>query len=83
MKSDSFREKGAKEDIWAKAEETNVENNCILRYFCLRASGMHGKKIYSYRVWIRKPEGKRILGRPRLRWEGIKVDIIIVLIVRM
>jgi hypothetical protein len=44
---------------------------------------MHGKKIYSYRVLIRKPEGKRIFGRPRLRWEGIMVDLIIVLIVRM
>jgi hypothetical protein len=44
---------------------------------------MHGKKIYSYRAFIKKPEGKRILGRPRLRWENIKVDIFIVLIVSM
>jgi hypothetical protein len=29
---------------------------------------------------IRKREGKRILGRPRLRWQGIEVDIIILLI---
>jgi hypothetical protein len=45
------------------------------------ACGTHGKKIHSYRVLIRKPQGKRVLGRPRLRLEGIKVHIIIVLIV--
>ena len=29
-----------------------------------------------YRVLVRKPEGKRPLGRPRLRWEdNIKIDI--------
>jgi hypothetical protein len=28
-----------------------------------------------YRVLLRKPEGRRPLGRPRLRWEGnIKMD---------
>jgi hypothetical protein len=30
---------------------------------------------------IRKPEGKRVFGRLRLRWEGMEADIIIVLIV--
>jgi hypothetical protein len=29
----------------------------------------HGEKMNSYRIWVRKPEGKRPLGRPRLRWE--------------
>ena len=29
-----------------------------------------------YRVWVRKPEGKRPLGRPRRRWEyNIKMDL--------
>jgi hypothetical protein len=29
-----------------------------------------------YRVLIREPEGKRPLGRPRLRWEdNIKMDL--------
>jgi hypothetical protein len=33
---------------------------------------MHGRN--SYRVLVGKPEGKRLLGRPRLRWEdGIKM----------
>jgi hypothetical protein len=28
-----------------------------------------------YRVWVGRPEGKRPLGRPRLRWEdNIKLD---------
>ena len=30
----------------------------------------------AYRVLVRKPEGKRPLGRPRLRWEdNIKMDL--------
>jgi hypothetical protein len=29
-----------------------------------------------YRVFVRKPEGKRLLGRPRCRWEdNIKMDL--------
>jgi hypothetical protein len=29
-----------------------------------------------YRVLVRKPEGKRPLGRPRLRWDdNIKMDL--------
>jgi hypothetical protein len=28
-----------------------------------------------YRVLVGKPEGKRPLGRPRCRWEDIKVDL--------
>jgi hypothetical protein len=29
-----------------------------------------------YRVWVGKPEGKRPLGRPRLRWvDNIKMDL--------
>ena len=28
-----------------------------------------------YRVLVGRPEGKRPLGRPRRRWEGIKLDL--------
>ena len=28
-----------------------------------------------YRVLVGKPEGKRPLGRPRRRWEDIKMDL--------
>ena len=35
-----------------------------------------GKRKGAYRVLVRKPEGKRPLGRPRLRWEdNIKIDL--------
>jgi hypothetical protein len=33
------------------------------------------KRRVVYRVLIRKPEGKRPLGRPRRRWEGNKLDL--------
>ena len=29
----------------------------------------------AYRVLVGRPEGKRPLGRPRLRWEDIKMDL--------
>jgi hypothetical protein len=35
-----------------------------------------GEKRNSYRILVRKPEGKRPLGRPRRRWmDNIKMDI--------
>jgi hypothetical protein len=35
-----------------------------------------GDRRKVYRVLVRKPEGKRPLGRPRRRWEdGITVDL--------
>jgi hypothetical protein len=35
-----------------------------------------GEKRGVYRVLVRKPEGKRPLGRPRRRWEdNIKMDL--------
>jgi hypothetical protein len=35
-----------------------------------------GEERNVYRVLVRKPEGKRPLGRPRRRWEdGIKKDL--------
>jgi hypothetical protein len=36
-----------------------------------------GKKTNVYRLLIRKPEGKRPLGRPRRRWmDNIKMDLL-------
>jgi hypothetical protein len=35
-----------------------------------------GEKRNTYRVLVRKPEGKRPLGRPRRRWvDNIKMDL--------
>jgi hypothetical protein len=34
-----------------------------------RACSMHGEKKNEYRILVGKPEGKKPLGRPRLRWE--------------
>jgi hypothetical protein len=35
-----------------------------------------GEKKNAYRLLVRKPEGKRLLGRPRLRWvDNIKIDL--------
>jgi hypothetical protein len=37
---------------------------------------MHGERSGTYRVLVRKPEGMRPLGQPRLRWEdNINVDL--------
>jgi hypothetical protein len=36
-----------------------------------------GEKINAYRLLVGKPEGKRTLGRPRLRWvDSIKMDLL-------
>jgi hypothetical protein len=30
----------------------------------------------AYRIWVGRPEGRRQLGRPKIRWEdNIKVDV--------
>jgi hypothetical protein len=34
-----------------------------------------GERRGIYRVLVGKPEGKRPLGRPRLRWEDIKMNL--------
>jgi hypothetical protein len=40
------------------------------------ASSSDGEKRGEYRVLVRKPEGKRPVGRPRRRWEdNIKMDL--------
>jgi hypothetical protein len=36
-----------------------------------------GEKRHVYRLLVRKPEGKRPLGRPRRRWiDNIKMDLL-------
>jgi hypothetical protein len=41
-----------------------------------RACSMHGKVSNAYKILVRKPEGKRPLGRPRSRWkDNIRVDL--------
>jgi hypothetical protein len=34
-----------------------------------------GKKRNAYRIFVRKSEEKRPLGRPRRRWENNKMDV--------
>jgi hypothetical protein len=35
-----------------------------------------GRKRNAYRLLVEKPEGKRLLGRPRHRWvDNIKIDV--------
>jgi hypothetical protein len=35
-----------------------------------------GEKSNAYRLLVRKPEGKRLLGRPRNRWvDNIRIDL--------
>jgi len=40
-----------------------------------RACGAYGEDRGVYRVLVGKPEGKRPLGRPRRRWEDIKMAL--------
>jgi hypothetical protein len=36
----------------------------------------NGEKRNAYRILVRKPEGKRSLGRPKRRWEdNIRMDL--------
>jgi hypothetical protein len=40
------------------------------------ACSMNGEKTNAYRILVGKPEGKRLLGRPRRRWvDNIKMDL--------
>jgi len=34
-----------------------------------------GKRRGAYRILVGRPEGRRTLGRPRLRWWYIKMDL--------
>jgi hypothetical protein len=41
-----------------------------------RRCSMHEETGNGYRILVKKPEGKRPLGRPRRRWEdSIRVDL--------
>jgi len=43
---------------------------------CLRHVARMGQRSTVYRVLMGKPEGMRLLGRPRHRWEdNIKIDL--------
>jgi len=37
--------------------------------------GTHGRDENAFIISVRKPEGKRPLGRPRCRWEDIRKDL--------
>jgi hypothetical protein len=37
-----------------------------------------GDRRGAYGVWVGRPEGKRPVGEPRLRWENIKMDLQVV-----
>jgi hypothetical protein len=37
---------------------------------------MNGKKRNAYSILVGKPDGKKLLGRPRLRWvDNVKIDL--------
>jgi hypothetical protein len=40
-----------------------------------RTCGTYGERRGAYRALVGKPEGRRPLGRPRRRWEDIKMDL--------
>jgi hypothetical protein len=70
---------------WRKLHNEELHNlysmQNVIRIITARMVRLAGhvactEKINSYRVLVGKPEGKRPLGRPRLRWEdNIKMDL--------
>ena len=56
-------------------ENLCLESASIEKRWAGRVARM-GERRGVYRVWVRKPEGKRPLGRPRRTWEdNIKIDL--------
>jgi len=50
--------------------------DCILRMRWARHVARMGEEMGVYRVLLRKPEGRRPLGRPRRRWvDNIRLDL--------
>jgi hypothetical protein len=40
------------------------------------ACSTRGQNIDSYKIWVWRPEGNILLGRPRFRWEdNIEMDL--------
>jgi hypothetical protein len=40
-----------------------------------RTCSIHGEKRNAYRILVRKPEGKRLLRKPRYRWVDNIMDL--------
>jgi hypothetical protein len=61
-------------DLYSSPNIVQVIKSRRLRWVGHAAHKRKRKGIY--RVFVRKPEGKRSLGRPRCRWEdNIKIDL--------
>jgi hypothetical protein len=63
---------------WRKLHNEELHNlyssPSIIRV--IKSKRILGKKRNAYRILVRKPEGKRPLGRPRRRWvDNIKMDL--------
>jgi hypothetical protein len=56
--------------------DPGLDGSIILRWSFRGRVELMGERRVVYRVSVGKPEGKRPLGRPRIRWEyNIKMDI--------
>jgi hypothetical protein len=61
-------------DLYSSPTIVRVRKSRRMRWAGHVARMWEGRGVY--RVLVRKPEGKRPLGRPRCRWEGnIKMDL--------
>jgi hypothetical protein len=53
----------------------NNNNNSVRRLRWAGHVARMGEMRGAYRALVRKPEGRRPLGRTRRRWEDIKMDL--------
>jgi hypothetical protein len=51
----------------------SISDKCVRQSLCNVAR--MGKGRGAYRILVRRPQGRRPLGRPRHRWENIKMDL--------